>query len=308
MMKKKNKRFLVVFLSGVLFACLIVSCTYDYFVDETNYKVFVPEVAAGTVSDCYVAVYDEAGTLVRSRRAGTSNDDPRVKAGLFSFRLPPGKYTAHCYADVKEMQLEEAASRDEAFIALKRVTPPAGYDGEHAHGLPSEMLFRKLLPEIGNRFEPRVDTATLERYVGKITVLFKNLPVSPEVARVQLEATGVATRQYFGRDTLSSRFTEEDYIFDEAPVSPAIAGASWEMSGCYFPSIDGQVMRLNLRFIDAEGKMLNNIAVEVVDPLTSLPLPLLHGRRIVLEIDTYTVVGIGIAGWDEDIKHSGKDI
>ena len=68
-----KNRLLIVF-TGVIIQLLLASCTYDYFKDETNYQVYVPEVVDNKVSDCRVLVYDETGTLVE-----------RVK------RLPRGK-------------------------------------------------------------------------------------------------------------------------------------------------------------------------------------------------------------------------
>ncbi|MDR0765851.1 MAG: FimB/Mfa2 family fimbrial subunit [Odoribacteraceae bacterium] len=296
----KEKRILVVFLVVVA----LVSCTYDYFVDETNYKIFVPGVANGTFKGCYVAVYDETGTFVKSRGTAVSRDDPRVKAGIFGFRLQPGKYTAYCYANVDDVQVIEEESADRACIAMKTVTRDS-----NAYALPSEVVFRKLTPEIGNVYEQRVDTAILERYVGRITVRFKNVPVSlPDVTRVQLEATGVATRQYFSRDTITSRLTERDYIFDEATVPTGISGHEWEMDHYYFPSLAGELTRLNVRFLNAAGDVMNEIPVEVIDAKTIRPLPLLHGRRIILEIDSYTIIGIGLTGWNDDIGHSGREI
>ena len=303
----KKKRLLVVFLMGVVLAYSQVSCTYDYFVDESNYKIFVPEVALGTVKGCYVAVYDEAGMLVKARRADSASNDPRVALGLFNFHLSPGKYTAYCYANVHDIQVMGAGSAYNAFIAMKRAGSPAGK--HDAYALPPEVVFQKLTPTIGNTFEQIVDTTALERYVGRITVRFKNIPVSlPAVSRVQLEATGVATRQFFGWDTITSRFTENDYIFDDTPVPPGTSGSNWEMDHYYFPSVPDQLTRLNIRFIGADGQLLNELPVEVIDTKTDRPLTLLHGRRIILEIDNYMVIGIGITEWDKDIKHSDREI
>ena len=42
--------------------------------------------------------------------------------------------------------------------------------------------------------------------------------------------------------------------------------------------------------------------MEVKDKLTGLPLRLLHGRRIIIEIDSYVVIKVSIVGWNEDIE------
>jgi hypothetical protein len=306
----KINKLLVVALSGVLLAGLHASCTYDYFVDETNYKVYVPEVANGQVSDCYVAVYDERGHLVRVRRTGWPGDsDPRAAVGIFSFHLPPGKYTTYCYANVGDMQVTGSQLVNESFFAMKELAPLSGNPRQHAYAQPPDMIFQKLTPEIGKTLEIKVDTTALEKYVGRITVRFKNMPVSmSQVARVQLEAMGVATQQYFHKDTLTSRFTKDDYLFDEMPLSPGATATAWELDRRYFPSIEGQMTRLNLYFIGASGEVLCSIPVEVIDMNTGLPLPLLHGQHLVIEVDNYLVIGINLVGWDEGIKGSDREI
>ncbi|MDR1415605.1 MAG: hypothetical protein LBI96_07325 [Odoribacteraceae bacterium] len=300
----KIKNLLV---ASIVPCCLLASCTYDYFVDESNYRVYVPEVASGMATNCYVAVYDEKGQLVRIRRTGWPGDsDPRAAAGVFSFHLPPGKYTAYCYANVGDMQMEGAKMLAESFVAMREIDAPPR---SHAYAQPSEMIFQKLTPEIGATFKQKVDTTTLEKYVGLITVKFKNMPVSmSSVARVQLEATGVATRQFFQLDTLSSRFTDADYLFDDISMPSGASAAAWEFERRYFPSISGEMTRIGLYFIDAAGDVVCSIPVEVVDVKTGRPLTLLHGQHLVIEVDRYVVVGVSLVGWDEGIKDSDRDI
>ena len=70
-----KNRLLIVF-TGVIILLLLASCTYDYFKDETNYQVYVPEVVDNKVSDCRVLVYDETGTLVGARYEAAPWKDP----------------------------------------------------------------------------------------------------------------------------------------------------------------------------------------------------------------------------------------
>ena len=51
-----------------------------------------------------------------------------------------------------------------------------------------------------------------------------------------------------------------------------------------------------------DGIAVNHLPVEVKDKLTGLPLRLLHGQRIIIEIDSYVVVKVSIVGWNEDIE------
>lgn len=102
----RKNRLLIVLFTGVAVLLSLASCTYDYFEDETNYQVFVPEVLNKTVSDCRVLVYNDAGTLVGARYATSPWDkDPRMEAGLFSFRLTPGEYKVYCYTNTDSLTL-----------------------------------------------------------------------------------------------------------------------------------------------------------------------------------------------------------
>ena len=101
-----KNRLLIVF-TGVIIQLLLASCTYDYFKDETNYQVYVPEVVDNKVSDCRVLVYDETGVLVGARYEAAPWKDPRMRAGLFSFRLPPGEYKVYCYTNTDSLSFAD---------------------------------------------------------------------------------------------------------------------------------------------------------------------------------------------------------
>ena len=88
----RKNRILIVLFTGIVL--LLDACTYDYFDDETNYQVFVPEILNRTVGNCRVMVYDESGELVSSRYAVAGDDDPRMGAGLFKLYLYKTKKNA----------------------------------------------------------------------------------------------------------------------------------------------------------------------------------------------------------------------
>jgi hypothetical protein len=303
-MKIKINQLLAITLLGITVIGLPISCTYDYFVDETNYRVYVPEVANGTVSDCFVAVYDDKGQLMRSRRTGHSDRDPRVAMGIFSFRLPPGKYTTYCYANRGDMPIVEDGSEAQSFFAMQQLSSP-----EHAYTQPSEVNYQILKPEIKPDYKLKIDTTAIVRYVGRITVHFKNIPVPlGQVARVRMEATGVGTRQFFPQDTVSTRFTTGDYMYDDFEFIPLASLNEWAVTRRYFPSMPGQAMRVQFHFLDAAGRNIATLPVDMVDSKTGTPIVLHRGEHIIIEVDSYFVVSVELVGWDETIKESGRDI
>jgi hypothetical protein len=304
-MKITINQLLALALLAITASGLPVSCTYDYFVDETNYRVYVPEVANGTVSDCFVAVYDDKGQLMRSRRTGHADRDPRVAMGIFNFRLPPGKYTTYCYADLGDMPIEEEHSEALAFFATRRLPAPP----EHAHAEPAEVKYQILEPEIKPDYKLKTDTTAIARYVGRITVHFKNIPVPVrQVARVRMEATGVGTRQLFRQDSVSTRFTAGDCMYDDFEFVPLSSPNEWAVSRRYFPSMPGQAMRVRFHFIDAAGRNISTLPVDLVDNKTGAPVVLHRGEHVIIEVDSYLVTGVSLVGWNETIKETGKDI
>ncbi len=298
----RKNRILIVLFTGIVL--LLASCTYDYFVDETNYQVFVPEILNRTVGNCRVMVYDESGELVSSRYAVAGDDDPRMGAGLFSFRLYPGRYKVYCYTDTDNVLFTEEEHLDRSSFHLKRVE---GVEGRYMH--PSNIGFQKLRPVIAHVGVLKTDTAELERYVGRITVRFKNFPVNTSgIKKVELLAERAPVVQPLKTDTLTSRFNETDCMYHMGDLPPQETAGILEVDHHFMPSIEGDYMRLNYAFFDADGNKITDIPVETIDKLTGLPRRLLHGKRLIIEVDSYTVVKIALVGWDEDIASGDTDL
>lgn len=189
----RKNRLLIVLFTGVAVLLSLASCTYDYFEDETNYQVFVPEVLNKTVSDCRVLVYNDAGTLVGARYATSPWDkDPRMEAGLFSFRLTPGEYKVYCYTNTDSLTFVDGQHLDASAFILK-----SSSTGPNRYVQPSDILFQKFVPAIVHPGILQTDTAALERYTGRITVRFKKFPGDvSHIKKVQLLAEGAPVMQY----------------------------------------------------------------------------------------------------------------
>lgn len=298
----RKNRILIVLFTGIVL--LLAACTYDYFDDETNYQVFVPEILNRTVGNCRVMVYDESGELVSSRYAVAGDDDPRMGAGLFSFRLFPGKYKVYCYTDTDNVLFTEEEHLDRSSFSLKRLE---GVEGRYMH--PSDIRFQVLKPTIAHVGVLKTDTAELERYVGRITVRFKNFPADVSgIKKVELLAERAPVVQPLKTDTLTSRFNETDCMYHIGDLPPQETAGILEVDHHFMPSIEGDYMRLNYTFFDADGNKITDIPLETIDKLTGLPRRLLHGRRLIIEVDSYTVAKITLVGWDEDIASGDTDL
>ncbi|WP_291528901.1 FimB/Mfa2 family fimbrial subunit [Bacteroides sp. UBA939] len=304
---------LIVLFAQVVSLLWLTSCTYDYFEDETTYQVFVPEVLNNTVSDCRVLVYSNTGALVATRYAAYPdwNKDPRMATGLFSFKLPPGEYDVYCYTNTDSLQFADDHHIESSAFVLNE-HPYA--DNHYVH--PSDIHYQKYAAVVVKHPGILVtDTVQLARYTGRITVRFKNFPADvSRIKNVQLRAEGVSVMQYLKyhesvstRLTTTSRLTSDDQMFhiDQLPAqtNPEIL----EVDHSYMPSIEDVPMELNFTFLTSDGLTVIHVPVDVRDKDTGQPLRLMSGERIIIEIDAYTVVNIGIVGWDEDIQ-TGKEI
>ncbi len=299
---RKNRLLIVLFI-GVT-TLFLTSCTYDYFEDETNYQVFVPEVLNRTVSDCHVLVYNDAGVLVATRYAVSPwTETPRMASGLFGFRLQPGAYKVYCYTNTDSVSFIDKQNLDNSAFVLQ-----SSSSGQHHYVQPLDILFQKFVPVIEHPGILKTDTASLEHYTGRITVRFKNFPGDvSRIKNVQLLAENVSVMQYLNNDTLASRLTSDDRMYHIGGLPVQKHAGILEVEHRYLPSLEGETMRLNYTFLAEDGTVINHLPIEVQDK-TGLPIRLLYGRHIIIEIDSYTVMSISIVGWNEDIVNGDTDM
>lgn len=291
----------------ILLAAFIVvllpytACTYDYFEDETNYIVYVPEVKGKTVGDCRVMVYNKAGELVGLKTATSSSKDPRILEGIFAFRLMPGDYKIYCYANTSDVTFDDVQSLETASLKL------SGTETEGVYRQPSDVLFDIFERKVEHQGILHMDTAAVKRYTGRITVRLKNFPSDlSKLSRVDLRAEGVASVQHLKKDTLTARVTTGDVIkHTDTAESVLPQGGVYEFEHRYFPSVEGGLMVLSFVFIDSGGGVITSLPVPVAHPATNVPIRLYHGKRIIIEIDRYLVGAVHLVGWDEDIRNDG---
>ena len=113
---------LLIFITILLSAIFLSSCTYDYFEDETNYILYVPEIEGRSVKDCRVLVYDVNGNLAAEKYGALPfEDNPRMQTGVFSFKLNPGRYRVFCYANTDSLLFDGKSNLREAAFSLPKI-------------------------------------------------------------------------------------------------------------------------------------------------------------------------------------------
>jgi len=299
---RKQWLLIVFFTTCITILLSYTACTYDYFEDETNYIVYVPEVKEKTIDGCRVMIYDGSGLLVGDKSTLTSTNDPKIEQGLFAFRLPVGDYKVYCYANIDGVSFaDESAHETSAFTLSAHET------GEH-YVQPSDVFFDILEHTVQHPGILRSDTTEIERYVGRITVRFKNCPFNlADLSSIDLVAEGIASQQYLKHDTLTSCVVDGDVMKHTDDLNTiSTTGGVIELDHRYFPSVENNYKTLNFAFIGSGGEQITRIPVGVADPDTNIPIRLYYGKRIIIEVDRYLVSTINLVGWDEDIKTGGN--
>lgn len=303
----RKNRLLIVLVTCVTVLFSITSCTYDYFADETNYLVFVPEVLDNSITDCRVMVYTESGKLVRERYAAAPwGKDPREQIGLFGFRLPQGDYKVYCYTNTDSVYFSETGSLESSHFALKEKEI-----GSDMYIEPSDILFHKLTPTIIHPGILKTDTAVVKKYTGRITVRFKNFPAdASRIEHVNLRAERAATVQYLKEDTLTARYSEHDMMYALGKLPVQQTSGVVEVDHLFLPTVDetDKWVSLNYIFLDSSGEQIIRLPLELVDTNTGVPLRLYHGKRLIIEVDSYTIIKVSIVGWNQDIQSGDTEL
>ncbi|NDV84133.1 FimB/Mfa2 family fimbrial subunit [Bacteroides sp. 51] len=299
----RKQWLLIVFFTACIASIFsYTACTYDYFVDETNYIVYIPEVKDKTIDGCRVMVYDKSGLLVGDKSTSTSTHDTKIPLGLFTFRLPVGDYKVYCYANTDGVAFSDENSYETSAFSL------LSHETGDSYSQPSDVFFDILEHTVKHPGILVSDTAAIERYVGRITVRFKNFPFDiTNLASIDLLAEGVATKQYLKHDTLTTYIAEGDVMKHTNDLSTiSLAGGVLEVDHRYFPSVENSYKTLNFMFFDSGGTQIARIPVGVADPDTYIPYRLYYGKRLIIEVDRYLITTIQLVGWDEDIKTGGE--
>jgi len=298
---RKQWLLIVLFTTCITILLSYTACTYDYFEDETNYIVYIPEVKDKTVDGCRVMIYDKSGLLVGDKSTLTSTNDPKLDQGLFTFRLPVGDYKVYCYANINGIPFTDESSHETSAFTL-----PNHETGEH-YVQPSDVFFDILDHTVQHPGIMRSDTTEIERYVGRITVRFKNFPFDlSNLSNIELVAKGVATQQYLKHETVTSCCADGDVMKHTDDLSTvSLSGDVVELDHRYFPSMENGYMTLDFSFLGSGGESIAVMPVRVADPDTNIPYVLGYGQRLFIEVDRYLISNIKLVGWDEEIKNGG---
>lgn len=294
----------------VAFISLFSSCTYDYFEDEMNYKIYVPEFREKSIKDCSILLWNiDDNSLAGEWYSKTSApQDALIRDGLFYFRLRPGNYKAHIIANLDSVNIFERTSFQDATFAFdannqKVRLAPYPFKNDYVE---------REIKAIGQQI---VDTAHISRYPAQLIVHYHGAGLNPSLCksiRMTLKNVSTVHNISVGSPDLSMEEVEHNYEFTDLVPFPSDAdGAMFSVGGFLFPTHPEQVVQLSLSYNDEKGEPILAYNFQLMD--SSNPgHPLKFGRGEDVIIDIYGSSEDGfffrVKGWDPDIKGSLLDI
>lgn len=273
------------------------SCTYDYFEDEMNYKVFVPEFKDKSIDNCRILIWNtETGELVAERFARVNETgDNLLDDGIFAFHLPPGSYKSCVLANTDSVGFYD--KEDLAYAAFCLDRKESGHFKS-----PGPLKFDYINRSLDLVDKMVTDTASIKMYPATLTLRYRGNDVDPHLvgsAKITLEFVG--TEQKVALDTLTSgvKTATIEYPFREINPFPISAeGAAMEFNTLVFPTMEDSLVVLTLELYDPAGKRLITYRFGLY--AGNEPLRMLYGRRYIIDLYNEGFY-ITIEGWDETI-------
>lgn len=312
-------------LSSILaLVCILQSCTYDYFEDESNYVIYVPKADENVRTDIYkvddvdLLIYSNESLQRQRHSVSPFDENARSRVGNFNFKLFPGQHYAYCFSNSSSVDFADTQSFKTSHFKLQQLT-----NGSYKE--PGGILLDNKSPFIHFPGPVLTDTAWYERkYVGRICVAFKNMAnLNPRltydnIKQIKVEAEGIGTMQYLYQitdsiNTRSTRLSANDKMeLTSKLLKNPYSGFDFGFENYFFPSLSettNTTMVLNINFLDGNGASLYKISVGVVDRLNASEPMILHmNQTLVIKVDGNDVQIIELGdpqNWDSQIQEGG---
>lgn len=283
---------------------LLVSCTYDYFEDENNLKIFVPEIKDNSIRDFLILFHDKSGNFVLSKQYKSPFDaDELIRNGVLRFKIPPGEYSVSCFANtydsVKSLQVYTNDIKSKSNIQLESCNETLFK--------PSTCLRKILNHSVSAPFlgMPQVtDTISIDEdrvHVGQIEFLFNGLPAA--VSKIDILTQNLSSRLTCDDEWLQGSPNESVFLSFIPHTTPTqlIPG----VCDYFFPSVketsESPQIKVVTRFYDSQ----NNLISEHSEQLThatdengnKIRAILLPKKKLRIIFDGFLITEIKLSEW-----------
>ena len=298
--------------SHILLLIFCSSCTYDYFEDETNYRLYIPQIHDKSISDFHVSFFDMSGNRVFEKEYSYPFDgDMFIEQGIIRAKLLPGEYRVSCFANSRDAEGEVLFSKSLAIntseVWLSKITPGV-YNT--APELRTVLNIETSAPFIGQPMKiDTIDISEETAHVGQIVYQFKKLPVS--VDRIEISTVNLSTGLSFSGLLLNT--SDSDCVFQNLKREGLLnENGLLSVTSYYFPSslsemkvLEPKILGVQTRFFDDK----NNLIGEYLNPLpkasdmdgNQVDPVLLSGKKLWITFDGFIVADIVLSDWGDII-------
>ena len=268
-------------LIGALGLCLMISamtsCAYDYFEDENNFRLYVPQIKKGEIENLYIAIHDASGRHIMTRELNAPFDkDDLMKQGILRFKLPYGRdYTISCIADYASDATNPGKDFVDSYLKETLINGANVYASSTTNPrsfLSSATVYPIGHPESGIARIVNIDEK--QKYKGKVKINFKDLPAI--VSRIDVYYKGLATKYYF--DGTFTQFSPNDLILASFNVADHTSGNTVSLTNILNPSAGAPPFGI----------------MAPLQPVTTRALPAPQGAPLELEIRLFNSSGVGV--------------
>ena len=327
MRTKYTKQPLHIILLLLFFVTGVYSCTYDYFVDESNFIVYVPQIEDGTIDNFYIAIHDSNGNHMVTRKFEAPFDkNELIKQGLIKFKLPPGAAFISGFANY---DANSTITEGLALNSSHKAQQPLASDPDvyvSTNTLPRANFMDAMIYPLGHpssQLQITVDMDTDKIFKGRVICRFEGLPSN--ITDLQIYYSGNATQ--LGFDGIFREFSTSDRLYAEPATGPFTSGTVVSYPQDIYPSTGVSFLKRNATYVDAgeeigieiifyEGTQVVGSASFQPSDLLTIPLAnrpidgngdpvtnlILYPRQtIIFTFKDFTVIKIELSDWGDII-------
>ncbi|MFV0553604.1 MAG: hypothetical protein ACK5LR_02760 [Mangrovibacterium sp.] len=295
-------------LSVAILIASLCACTHDYFEDETNLRIFVPELADKSLTNFHIFLYDADGVILKHREVDYPFDEEVfIEQGIIRYTIPPGSYNVTCFAntyrpsadgDSTLLQVMRGGTREESYVNLQLL--------QNDNYKPASQLRKVISQEFdvvpyGLARELPPDTVHIsseQTHTGIIEYVFKGLPA--EITRLDVYTWGLSSRVNFeGKISSDGRA-----VFKS--VERLDQNTVFSFSDHYFPSIleeeTAENLYVKIDFLDSEGNAMGTFSDQLNmenEDGTTTPAVLESNTTLTIIFDGFFFSGISLEGWGD---------
>lgn len=312
----------------VLALYTLASCTKDYFLDENNLRVYVPQIQDGSIDNFYISFYNKNGEHVRTQAFDAPYSQYKtIQDGVLRFKMYPGETSITCFANYTSNSVTQGARLVDSYntAVYNATTHIAMATDNDLRTFLSDFMVYPIGHPLSKSDTVVVDIDETHRLKGQVISKFIDLP--GEITRIGMEYTGVATKLDFMGEL--SRFDALDRVqsYHDVLNPSARTGRDVQIADKLYPCVNNLVEKSRIavrapRMPEDLGLLITFFNGDQVMGTTSFSirdLPLLAADKrptdangvpldrlilksnetIIFTFKGFTLLGIELQGWGD---------